>query len=219
MASIIPVREHSEYALLWDLAREMVKLDDRTAEECWLAIMDAFWVGKLRELFVFGPRKGGERGRVLLQLPARSDIAHLLLGPGRDCQLHCAAGSMRTIWGSPSRSGAISLAILGLGWRYGVPTSSGGTARRRRSRNRNWHRNCQPAASDDPARSQASSDVLKQPTVRYSLNSSKSWRSNICPGLKRHACSLTPAKSSGKAHQKAAQKDWPGCMDVKARAE
>ena len=70
MASIIPVREHSEYALLWDLAREMVKLDDRTAEECWLAIMDAFWVGKLRELFVFGPRKGGERGRVLLQLPA-----------------------------------------------------------------------------------------------------------------------------------------------------
>jgi hypothetical protein len=72
MASIIPVREHSEYALLWDLAREMVKLDDRTAEECWLAIMDAFWVGKLRELFVFGPRKGGERGRVLLQLPARS---------------------------------------------------------------------------------------------------------------------------------------------------
>jgi len=83
MASIIPVREHSEYALLWDLAREMVKLDDRTAEECWLAIMDAFWVGKLRELFVFGPRKGGERGRVLLQLLARSDIAHLLLGPGR----------------------------------------------------------------------------------------------------------------------------------------
>ena len=82
MASIIPVREHSEYALLWDLAREMVKLDDRTAEECWLAIMDAFWVGKLRELFVFGPRKGGERGRVLLQLPADP----LRLPPRRSCR-------------------------------------------------------------------------------------------------------------------------------------
>jgi hypothetical protein len=61
----------------------MAKQDDKTAEECWLAIMDAFWVGKLRELFVFGPRKGGEPGRVLLKLPSRSDIAHLLLGPGR----------------------------------------------------------------------------------------------------------------------------------------
>jgi hypothetical protein len=83
MAPIIPVREHFEYALLWDLAREMAKLDGRTAEECWLATMDAFWVGKLPELFVFNPRKGGAPGRVLMKFAPRSAIAHLLLGPGR----------------------------------------------------------------------------------------------------------------------------------------
>jgi hypothetical protein len=32
MSPIIPVPEHSEYALVWDLARELAKLDGRTAE-------------------------------------------------------------------------------------------------------------------------------------------------------------------------------------------
>jgi hypothetical protein len=50
---IIPVAEHSSYALVWDLAEEMAKQDGKTADPCWLAIMDAFWVGKLSGLFFF----------------------------------------------------------------------------------------------------------------------------------------------------------------------
>jgi hypothetical protein len=83
MEELVPVDEHHRYALLWDLADEIAKQDHRTAEECWLAIMDAFWGGKLSTLFVFCPRKGGRPGRALKELPPRSAIAYLLLGPGR----------------------------------------------------------------------------------------------------------------------------------------
>jgi hypothetical protein len=80
---IIPVSEHHDYALLWDLADDLAKQDAKTAEACWLAIMDAFWVGRLPALFVFGPRKGGVPGRVLTELPQRSVLALFLLGPER----------------------------------------------------------------------------------------------------------------------------------------
>jgi hypothetical protein len=58
----------------------MAKQDGQTAEACWLAIMDAFWGGRLPTLFVFGPRKGGASGRELMGLPSRDVLAGLLLG-------------------------------------------------------------------------------------------------------------------------------------------
>lgn len=81
MEQLVPARDHSDYALLWDLADEMAKQDHRSAEVCWLAIMDAFWVGKLSTLFLFFPRAAP--GRALKELPSRSVMALLLLGPGR----------------------------------------------------------------------------------------------------------------------------------------
>jgi hypothetical protein len=61
----------------------MANQDSKTAEASWLAIMDAFWIGRLPALFVFGPRRGGVPGRVLMELPPRSVLAGFLLGPGR----------------------------------------------------------------------------------------------------------------------------------------
>jgi hypothetical protein len=80
---IIPVTEHRDYVLLWELADEIAKQEGRAADACWLAIMDAFWVGKFHSLYLFSPRRGGRHGRELVKLPSRSSLAILLLGPGR----------------------------------------------------------------------------------------------------------------------------------------
>jgi hypothetical protein len=61
----------------------MAKQDGKTAEACWLAIINAFWVGRLSALFIFGRRRGGAPGRVLTQLPPRSVLAFSLLGRAR----------------------------------------------------------------------------------------------------------------------------------------
>ncbi len=56
----------------------MANQDSQPVEGCWLAVMDAFWVGGLPALFVFGP--GGASGRKLMRLPSRDVLAGLLLG-------------------------------------------------------------------------------------------------------------------------------------------
>ena len=74
---IIPVMEHRNYVLLWDLADEMAKEKGKSAEGCWLAIMDAFWVGKLPALFIFCPRKGRMNGRVVTKTADQLDLQAL----------------------------------------------------------------------------------------------------------------------------------------------
>jgi hypothetical protein len=76
----ISVVEHARYPLLWNLAEEIAKQEDKVVEACWLAIMDAFWDGELPELFVFVERSGAVAGRELMPLPPRDVLAGHLLG-------------------------------------------------------------------------------------------------------------------------------------------
>jgi hypothetical protein len=77
---IIPVTEHHDYALLWDLSDEMAKQDGKTPEASWRTILDAFWEDELPALFVFTRRRGGAPGRELMALPSRDVLAGHLLG-------------------------------------------------------------------------------------------------------------------------------------------
>ncbi len=95
---IIPVAEHSSFALVWDLADEIAKHDGKTAEACWLAIMDAFWVGRLPALLVFCPRKGGASGRELMKLPSRDVLAGHLLGRVNQVNDESADGAELSEW-------------------------------------------------------------------------------------------------------------------------
>ena len=73
----IPVAQHRDYTLLWDLADQLAKQAAKSDEACWLVLMDAFWGGELPALFVFVPRRAG---RELMVLPPRDVLAGHLLG-------------------------------------------------------------------------------------------------------------------------------------------
>ena len=80
MAEPIPVTEHHLYGLLWDIAEVVGKQEHKSAEGCWLAIMNAFWDGELPALYVFVTRRGAVPGRELMPLPSRDVLAGHLLG-------------------------------------------------------------------------------------------------------------------------------------------
>ena len=73
----IPVAQHRDYTLLWDLADQLAKQAAKSDQACWLLLMDAFWRGELPALFVFVSRRAG---RELMVLPSRDVLAGHLLG-------------------------------------------------------------------------------------------------------------------------------------------
>jgi hypothetical protein len=96
--SRIPTEEHSDYSLLWDLADEMARLDGKSADACWLAIMDAFWAGELPSLFVFVLRPRSVPGRELMKLPSREVLASDLLGHVKQIEGESADAAVLSQW-------------------------------------------------------------------------------------------------------------------------
>jgi hypothetical protein len=77
--NLIPVEDHDQYALLWDLADEVAGKDRNSVERCWLRIMDAFWSGDLPALFIFSdPKDIFAPGRTLIKLDRNTLATHLL---------------------------------------------------------------------------------------------------------------------------------------------